>query len=415
MTRGLGLGSVVRNLSWKALSLGLERGCRLAITLASAPVLGEAAFGRFVFASAVTAFFALAADLGLATWTTRALARGRADGDLVVRVGLMLRAASTVPYAIAIALVAATAPADARGAVVLLGVAALLGSLADHFGAALRGTERFGLEARMNAVRAVLTLVAGASALAAGRSLTAVSAAVAVSAAGAFVFGAIATLRLHPLARHRGASGEARSMARAALRESLPIWLAGLLSLAYFKVDTLFVRSLAGDAELGAYGAAYKLFEGAMLLPSVVLSVTFPRLVRADGDARARARLERLIAGALLLLGLLVGGVSFFARRPLVALLFGAQFRRAEDSLRVLALGIPLVFVNYGLTHFLVARHRERANTALALMMLVVTVGLDVLLIPGGSGPGAAAATVLAEVALTVSCLVLLRPESSPP
>ena len=82
---------VLRNLSLKAVSLGLERGCRLAVTVVAAPVLGEAAFGRFVFASTVTAVLALAADLGLGVWTTRALARTGADSQAIVRAGLVLR------------------------------------------------------------------------------------------------------------------------------------------------------------------------------------------------------------------------------------------------------------------------------------------------------------------------------------
>jgi len=204
------------------------------------------------------------------------------------------------------------------------------------------------------------------------------------------------------------------ALARTALRGSLPIWLAGLVSLLYFKVDTLFVRWLAGDAELGAYGAAYKLFEGAMLLPSVVLAVTFPRLVRAEADVVVRDRLERRIAGGLLAAGLVVSAVFFLGRTPLVHLFFGSGFRRAEDSLRILALGLPLVFLNYGLTHFLIARHRERVNTVLAVMMLAVVVTLDLVLIPRGSGPGAAAATSLAEVALTTGCLLALAMATRP-
>ena len=90
-------------------------------------------------------------------------------------------------------------------------------------------------------------------------------------------------------------------------------------------------------------------------------------------------------------------------------LVFGRAFVRSVDSLAVLSLGIPLVFLNFGLTHFLIARHLERVNTWLALMMLAVTVTLDSVLVPHGSGPGAALATVLAEVALTLGCLLALR------
>jgi O-antigen/teichoic acid export membrane protein len=406
MSTGSALRDVLGKLSLKALSLGLERGSRLAVTVASAPILGEARFGQLVFASTVTAMLALAADMGLALWTTRALARDHRDGNEVVRVGLVLRGAAAFPYALAVGVTAlGFARGELRVAMAFLGVAALCNGGLDHFGAILRGSERFPDETRLNGVRAAITTLLGFAALAGSPSLAALAAALMVASLASFAYGAAVVFRHHPLPRHRPLD---RALARLALRESFPIWVAGLLSLLYFKVDTFFVRSFAGDAELGAYGAAYKLFEGAMLLPAVVLAVTFPRLVRAQGDAAAQGPLERRLAGSLLALGMFVGALLVLGRGLLVPLIFGQGFRRAQGSLWVLALGLPLVYLNFGLTHFLVARGRERVNTALALMMLIVTVGLDVALVPRGGGPGAAAATVIAEVALTLGCLVAL-------
>jgi PST family polysaccharide transporter len=404
--RGRPLYPVLRDLSLKAVSLGLERGSRLIVIVASAPALGEAAFGVFVYTSTVTAILALAADLGLGVWTTRALARGDGDGAKVVAAGLGLRALAMVPYAVAITILALlTAEGEARSAMVLLGVAAAFNAFSDHFGAIFRGSGRFPVEARLNATRAVLTAGGGVLALALHPSLVALCVAFAAASVGAFFFGLHGVHRAHPPPPFAARERVDRTLARTALRESWPIWLAGLLSLLYFKVDTFFVRSFTGDAELGAYGAAYKLFEGAMLLPAVVLAATFPRLARLRDDPPAQRRLERRLGATLLAIGVVVGATFYLTRTPLIGALFGASFHRAEDSLRVLALGIPLVYLNFGLTHFLIARDKERVNLWLSLMMLGVTVLLDVLLIPGRSGPGAALATVLAEVALTVCCL----------
>jgi O-antigen/teichoic acid export membrane protein len=198
-------------------------------------------------------------------------------------------------------------------------------------------------------------------------------------------------------------------LATVALRESLPIWSAGLLSLLYFKVDTLFLRPMAGDAELGAYGAAYKLFEGSMMAPSVLLAVTFPQLARAHENLPVRWRLERRVTWILALSGLLAAGVCLAGGPWLVKVIYGVGFGRSVASLRILALGIPLVFLNYGLTHFLVARDLGRMTTWLALMMLFLNVALDLTLIPTGKGPGAAWATVLSEIALTAGCVAVLN------
>jgi len=409
----IGLGrNALRNLSVKALSQALDRACRLVVVVASAPVLGERAFGRFVFASTVTSLLALGTDLGTGVWTTRELARRQDEGGRIVTVGLALRAAAALPYGLAVAAVACfVVRGEERTAMALMGVAALANAFVDHVGAVLRGHERFPAEARLNGSRALLTAGAGLAALSLGRSLTWICVALAAASVASCVHGLTVLYLLYPRPSpgRAGAAPFDRQLAISALRESLPIWFAGLVSLLYFKVDTVFLRFLAGDAELGAYGAAYKFFEGSMILPSVVLSVTFPGLARIKGDPSARQALEHRLGAVLLGLGLVVGSACLLGGSTLIGIVFGAGFGRAVASLRVLALGLPLLYLNFGLTHFLLARDRGRATLWLAVATLAFNLALDLALIPRSLGPGAAWATVLSELGLTLGCFGALR------
>jgi polysaccharide transporter, PST family len=290
----------------------------------------------------------------------------------------------------------------------MLGIAALVNAFVDHFGAILRGYERFGDEAKLNASRAVLTATLGFVSLYVGRSLTSLCAALAAASLGSCAYGIAILFGSRP--RQRRVTGRVdRLFARSVLRHSIPIWIAGFLSLLYFKVDTLFLQAFAGDAELGAYGAAYKFFEGAMIVPAVLLAVAFPKLSRAHRHPEVQRRLEWQLGSVLFGLGLTAGAACFFGGDPLVKLTFGADFGRAVASLKVLAWGLPLLFLNFGLTHFLLARDMGRATSVLALAMLVLNVGLNLSLVPQRSGPGAALATVLTEVALTLGCFGALR------
>src|SRR6185369_7289427 len=132
-----------------------------------------------------------------------------------------------------------------------------------------------------NAARAVLAMVAGLGALRISRSVTGLAAGV---MAGSLATVAVGFRLLH--ARYGLASASRRvfdpEIARAARREATALWVAGLLSTLHFR----------GDAEVGIYSAAYRLFEAVMIVPSVVLAVTFPRLARFDADRRRRARFQ---------------------------------------------------------------------------------------------------------------------------
>lgn len=405
-----GARSALRNLSVKGASQVAERVCRMLVVIVSAGVLGDAAFGRFVFASTVTFLLALGTDLGTGVWTTRELARDRTRADDVVRVSLSLRMAASWPYAVVVAALAGfLMRGEDRAAIALLGIAALANVFVDYLSAILRGFERFVDEARLNGLRALATTAAGLGGLFAYRALWALCAGLAAASVACMVCGGLVVWRLDPDA-WRGARERPldRTLAHVALRQSLPIWLAGLVSLLYFKVDTVFLKFLAGDAELGTYGAAYKFFEGSMILPSVLLSVAFPQLSRAYGRPRAQRATERGLAALLLSLGAFAGLVCLAGARGLVHVVFGAEFERAVVPLRVLSLGLPLVYLNFGLTHFLLARDRGRATLLLALMMLGLNVTLDAALIPHHQGVGAAWATVLSEVALTFGCFGFL-------
>jgi O-antigen/teichoic acid export membrane protein len=428
MARARGLYEALRNGSLKALSLGLERVCRLVVVVVMAPVIGQVAFGQYIFASTVTALLALGTDLGLGVWTTRSVARASGEGAAtarsrqeIVEVGLAIRGLAAVPYACAVAVVAVTTlEGSARVAMGLLGIAALANAFGDHFAAIVRGFERFADEARLNATRAILLAVAGLVTVTVTRSLVGLCAGLAAANVGGVLVGAALLRRLVPsrppvppvaggAPQRLAALRLDRSLAKAALSQSLPLWVGGIFSMLYFKIDTLFVRSLAGDAALGVYGAAFKVFEGAMILPSIFLSVSFPRLARAHGDAVAQHRLEKHLATLLFATGLLVGAVCFVGGTPIVRLLFGARFGDAVFSLRVLAVGIPLLFLNYGLTHFLIARDLGKLTQWASITMLGLNVVLDVTLIPRGGGVGAAWATVLTELGLTAWCVAGLR------
>jgi O-antigen/teichoic acid export membrane protein len=412
------------NLVTKALSVPVEKACRFLLIAIVARELGVAAFGRFQFADTVTALLLLATDMGLGIWTTRAVARAPSQAAEIVRTGLGVRCVSAIPYLLLLAGVAwVIGPGEVRHILLLLGIAALAGAVVEYCNAVFRGYERLRDEARLNVARALLVTVAGLVTLWWGRSLVALGAGITVGTAAAAVYGlgiirrryrlAIAVVK--PPAASPGGGGRHRGLVRAALAEALPLWLASLASLIYFKGDAVLLRMFAGDAAVGAYGAAFKIFEATMILPSIILAATFPGLVRADaGDRRQRLRSEVGLALLLVTLGGIVGGTIYLVREPAVALVFGSEFRKALPPLGVLCMATPLLFLNYGLTHFLIARNLERRNLVLAIAMVPLNLGINLVLIPRLAERGAALTTLGTEVALTLGCLFALgwRPAS---
>jgi O-antigen/teichoic acid export membrane protein len=400
------------SFAFKAISSPLEKLGRFAVVLVAAPVLGATDFGAYQFASTTAALLAACTELGLSTWTTRTLARERgrpATGTMGV--GLRLRAMAAVPFGALLGVVASTqASGTPRRALLIFGVAALANAFVDYFAAILRGRESFGDEAAMNAGRALLTTAIALGALSVARSVvglaTGMMLGALLSAAGGFGL----LRRRYGQADLASQSMPARNheRLRATLREALPLWLSGLLAMLYFRSDIIFVHYLAGEAEVGAYAAAYRIFEGAMLFPAAVMAVAFPRLARARHVEGSATRLELRLGCLLLTSGVLVAAALWLLDDRIVLLLLGKTFARSALTLRVLALVVPVLFVNYSLTSFVLARGRERRFVGVLATMLVLNVLLNVLLVPRLGGMGAAWATLATEIALLAACVALL-------
>ena len=403
------------NVVYRAISVAVEKGCRFALILIAARILGRTVFGAYQFALTLTALFAMVADLGLSTWTIRGLARDRGRSREIAAVGFRVRGLAVVPFLVAAAIAAQlSGPGESRTLIVVLGVATLANMFADYAGAIFRGLERLRDEAVLNIVRAVLVTAAALVGLyAGGRSATGLAVGMAAGSLVSAGYGRwLVISRTDALAGDRSHLAGAGAL-RQALVESAPIWVGTLLGLLYFKIDVLLVRAIAGDAELGTYSAAFKVFEAATILPTIVMAAGLPPLARAHRDPVRRRHWERLLAGILLAMGGLVAAVAYGARRPIVALLFGADFVAAVPSLGIIAAAIPLSFLNAGLLQFLVARGLERRNVVVSGVVLMINVGVNLVAIPRLGGPGAAWATVVTEAAVTLGCLLALRLRST--
>ncbi len=398
----------VTNAVVKAISVPIEKACRLALMLIAASALGVERFGSYQFAFAATTMLAVCTDLGMSVWTTRALARDRTRAPAIVAMALRLRLWAAGPYLVVIAVAALLiGSGDTRATLALLGLAAFVNAGLDYLIAVFRGFERLGDEARLNVARAACSLAAGLVALRLRATPASLAAALLVGVSATALYGGV-LLRRHGV-KLSGAARPPAGLAAAAFAEALPLWLATLLSLLYFKGDVVILKIFSTDAEIGAYSAAYKIFEGLMIVPAVVLAATFTPLARAKGDGQRQRRWESGLVLVLLGLGVLVGGVTGLESARIIGLVYRGGFARAIPSLRVLAVALPILFLNFGLTHFLIARDLERRNLVFAAIMLVVNVTANLMLVPRLGGPGAAWATLVTEIALTVCCLGALR------
>lgn len=360
-------------------------------------LLGRTDVGAYTFLVVFTTYLDTLVDFGFNALIAREVSRGAIGGSLafrrvsLLRLGLWLLGLPLVAivYSRGNELANLTSEAVLAGWIYYL---ALLPSvLAKSASGLLWAAERLDQTAAASVIATVVRTGLGAIVLFTGLGLVGLAGVSVV--VNVITAGVLLSLMLR-LPRQPVAAGHVRW-----LRESWPLFLNQLLQGLFFKVDALLLPGLAGLSAAGAYGAAYRVSEGAGIVSSSFTLALFPRLSRTSNLTDA----YRLALRILLQIALpLAAGVALLSS-PIVAIVGGREYLPdSATALAILICYLPLSYVN-GLTQYvLIAAGRQRLLTIGFVATFVFNVAANAVLIPRFSFVGASWVTVLSEVVLLI-------------
>ena len=194
--------------------------------------------------------------------------------------------------------------------------------------------------------------------------------------------------------------------------EGLAIGLRGqignVLQYLNLRLDQLLVPAFLSLSSAGVYLIAVRVSEALAQIGGAASSLIFPAVAR-QADAFATVTTERAVRVLVLLLafgGVLLGLIADL----LLSVAFGPEFSGGALTLRILLLAMIPLSVARVLAGDLKGRGRPGLVSLAMLLAVVVTVALDVLLIPTLGIEGAAIASVIAySVAAAALVVCFLR------
>ncbi len=203
----------------------------------------------------------------------------------------------------------------------------------------------------------------------------------------------VALLCAH-IARHAGFGRPDAPLARRSASFGLKAHVGRLMEVGNYRGDQWLLGATWGPHELGLYSIAVAVSDVLAYLPGVLVLVQRPDLVRVDAREAAlrTARVCRvgfLVTGGAALIGI---ALAPFA----LPRIFGWGFEGAVPQFQVLALGAIGVVAFELLRNALTAQRRPMLGSAAVGIAFVLTVILDLTLIPPYGGMGAAVATTIA-------------------
>jgi O-antigen/teichoic acid export membrane protein len=357
--------------------------------------LGPAAYGKVGFASAVAGFFGLLASPGFSTYALREAAKdpGRVGFLMENVVGARIIFA-TGAYALLVVFVSTVAPPDwtTRVLILLAGLAFVVGSLDTQW--IFLARSRMWMIALRGAVGqfAYAAIILGFVRHPSDAWIVPAASLAALSLAAVLVW-----MRARSEYRIPWPSFPP-AMWRGFLPVCLIMGLASMMSMIYDQIDTVMLRYMGGEAELGSYVASYRLMAMAMSFVPILGQVFFPLLSESSGEnPESEQRYLRWLGQAIIGLALPIAAGGFILAEPLTRFALGTQYVGAGLLFRWLTLTIVAGPMASYFGAQLIPAGRERRYLLAVASGAAVNVVLNLFLIPRFGALAAAFTTAISQ------------------
>ncbi len=194
-----------------------------------------------------------------------------------------------------------------------------------------------------------------------------------------------------------------RSVVRSTLSFGLKGQIGNMLQFFNYRLDMFILNGFLGPANVGIYAVSVKLAELLWYLPNAVGFVIFPKAAasRPEEMNRFTPRVFLITLGLTALGGLCLTLVG----RPAIDLVFSSAFAAAYVPMLLLLPGVVLLGGAKVLTNEIAGRGYPHYNSINSGLALVITVVLDLLLIPRYGVVGAALASSVAYIVVFLTAI----------
>ena len=180
-------------------------------------------------------------------------------------------------------------------------------------------------------------------------------------------------------------------------RESWPLALSSVFVMIYCRIGQLMLFQMNGPQDVGYYAVAVKLSEVFNIIPVAFMVSVFPLFSRYFmSSAQTLAQAYRLTAQFLMALIIPIAAGGTMLAGPIISLLYKDAFLPATPAFIVLLWSEVFIFAGVLNNRLLVSVNRQRIDFAYTASAAVVSITLNLILIPRYGILGAAYATLAA-------------------
>lgn len=196
------------------------------------------------------------------------------------------------------------------------------------------------------------------------------------------------------------------------LKESLPLGIGTILTLIYFKCDTIMLSWMKSTYDVGIYGVAYRVLESVIFFPNMFVGIIMPLLSRYVFTAKEKFReifSRALDVLVIIIVPMIVG--TFFLARDIIFLVGGQEFAAAAPVLCILIFATGIIFLGALFSYIIISFNKQKYLMYLYGFGAFFNVATNLYFIPKYSYYGAAGTTVATEFLVTVCMAIIIYRE----
>jgi O-antigen/teichoic acid export membrane protein len=198
------------------------------------------------------------------------------------------------------------------------------------------------------------------------------------------------------------------------MTKTWPIALSVIFTTIYFKGDAIILSLTRPYADVGIYGAAYKILEVLITLPILFMGLVLPHLARTYAENN-KEQFNKFIQKAwdvisLITIPMIVG--TLVLAKPIMTLIAGKGYEDSAIVLQILIIAAGIIFLGSLFTHAIVAVNQQKHMIKYYGVAAALAVILYILFIPTYTYYAAAGVTVVAELLIAVAAFIKVKKAS---
>jgi len=382
------ISNIAKNTSYLTLALILQKIISFTYFTLLARYVGPVSLGKYYFAISFTTIFAIFIDLGFTNVLTREVAKdaSRAQTWLANILALKVPLALLSLAAVFILINVLGYDPLTRNLVYISSICMILDSFTITFFSVVRGFHNLKFESISSVIFQIIVLIFGYSALLLGGGLVPAMFALALASSYNFIYALIVLQKKIKVAIKIIYN---KQLTREILAISWPFAVYAIFQRLYTYLDSVLLSVLAGDEQVGLYQIAFKIIFALHFLPMAFTASLYPAMSSYwhNNKEQLVISFERAMSYLIIIsLPIIVGAVVLADK---IILLFKSGYGGALLPLQISIISLFFIFLNFPIVSPLNACDKQRKNTLNMGIITVISVALNLLLIPHFQAAGA--------------------------